>query len=453
MQEQNSIIVAPFPPLTHQLEFIAPASADKSLTHRAVMLASMASGVSEIVNPLDGDDCSATRSVFQNLCVEISENQTQDGKKSWTVHSPGMDRWRSPMVEQDLGNSGTSARLLTGLFAGVPGLTVTLTGDESLRSRPMTRVVEPLRNMVAKISGPNDGATLKLTITGTSIKFTTHYLGTPSAQIKSALLLAGISADGETLIDIPSGGRDHTEIMLNALGAMIRRTWRFGRELISIVGPWRPKNFHCEIPTDPSSVAFFGALAALHPGMQCRAHRVLQNPTRIGFFKVLSRMGVEVVWSDVDKSHKYLGETVANLMVYRAADRHLKAINIHQDDIAAMIDEIPALAVLCSFAEGTSMISGLAELRVKESDRLSAIEALLKAAGIDVRVEEDSLVIAGQTSASAFNFSSQDHRMVMSAMILATRAAAPSTISGLSWIRTSFPLFLEAFQNIKSRIL
>jgi 3-phosphoshikimate 1-carboxyvinyltransferase len=278
----------------------------------------------------------------------------------------------------------------------------------------------------------------------------THYLDVPSAQVKSALILASLSAAGETIIDLPEGGRDHTENMLAAVGAPITSHAYLGRERISVIGPWRPKGFKCEVPTDPSSVAFFAGLAALHPGLRVKAHKVMRNKTRTGFFRALEAMGLEVSWTDLDSSDRYLGEDVGTVSFLSGA--RPRALTVPAARSAVMLDEIPMLAAVCALASGRSRIEGLAELRVKESDRLARISELLTKAGIEARIDGDALEIEGKAGISAFSFGSDDHRMVMTAMILATKGNAPSDITGISWINTSFPLFLTAFQNINLAI-
>jgi len=453
----DELVIAPCSLIKGDVEFNAPSSPDKSFTHRAIMLASMACGRSKIVDPLLGDDCLATRAAFEMLGVKFSEEQDAAGRAVWVIDSNGAQSWRSPKAPINLGNSGTSARLLTGLFAGVPHLTVELAGDASLEKRPMGRVVQPLRSMGAEISGPTDGESLKLTITGHQLSARSLRIAVPSAQIKSALLLAAAAASGQTVIDLPSGGRDHTEKMLQALDATIAKKSYLGREVISLVGPWRPQPFVCEVPADPSSVAFFAALAALHPGLRVKASNVMTNATRIEFFKILGRMGLEIQWSSPrgirpSKDPWYLGEDVADVSFYRPRGVKLSAVVVQSDSSALMLDEIPALAVVCALAEGRSVIHGLQELKFKESDRLTLTLDLLTRSGVQARAVSESLEITGTETPAAFSFSSDDHRMVMSAMILATRASKASNIHGLRWIQTSFPLFLEAFQNIKSSL-
>jgi 3-phosphoshikimate 1-carboxyvinyltransferase len=455
----DEIVVEPWdfiPRRNSPFQIVAPFSPDKSLTHRAVILASMAAGQSQIRNPLEGEDCIATREAFKQLGVKINVTN-HNGVASWQVDSPGMDQWRmaaNPRI--DLGNSGTSARLLTGLFAGVQGVKVTLTGDDSLRSRPMARVVEPLRCMGADIHGPGDGALLPLTITGRPLVARTLHLDVASAQIKSALMLAGASADGQTTITLPGGSRNHTELMLQSLGANLITKKIYDRELVSLVGPWRPKAFSYDVPGDPSSAAFFAALAALHPGVEVRCLRLPINPTRIGFFKALESMGCVVTWKvsrAVDGRLGSLGELIGDVTVSRPMGQKLKGLTVLAADIPALIDEVPILSVIAATADGPSTISGLSELRVKESDRLARLLELLATAGMSATSDGDRLWIKGGERPTGFRFACNDHRMVMSACILASAASSPSRILGAHWIQTSFPLFLPAFQNIKAELL
>jgi 3-phosphoshikimate 1-carboxyvinyltransferase len=430
-----------------------PDCPDKSLTHRAIMLASMARGHSSIFTPLASGDCLATRAAFTKLGVRFTEEKDASQRLIWRVNSPGMSRWQSPATPIDLGNSGTSARLLTGLFAGVAGLKVTITGDASLQRRPMARVIQPLRSMGAEIvstGGGGDGETLPLTITGKVLTARHHHLKTPSAQVTSALILAGLSCQGQSVIEKPIGGRDHTEVILNFMGASLDRSNDLGLETIRLNGPWIPEPFACQIPSDPSSVAFFAALAALHPGLTVTVNRLLISKTRTGFFRVLERMGVTVFVTKDQFLGQQLGEATASYSFYLSPGQALKPVNVHQNEVQALIDEVPILAVVASFAEGISKIQGLTELKVKESDRLSATHELLALAGVPCEVHVDALEVRGVRRVSAFSFGSQDHRMVMAAMVLASKGDNKSNISGLDWIGTSFPAFVRLFENLYS---
>ncbi len=451
MDEASSeIVVTPWVTSNSEVRFEAPQSSDKSLTHRAIMLAAMAKGVSTIRRPLTGEDCLATRNVFERCGVMFKDSTDHSGGLSWEVSSDGVDQLKSPHETLNLGNSGTSARLLTGLFSGLNGFRVVLTGDDSLRTRPMGRVVEPLRNMGANIESEALGGLLPLTITGESLHPRHLMIETASAQVKSSIILAALSTQGETIIDIRRGGRDHTERMLQSLGASIKLRRLQSRELISVVGPWRPPSFSCEIPVDPSSVAFFAAMAALHPSLTIDVPRVLMNPLRIGFYAKLLTMGVCVDWHEPRTDPCYLGEVVADLSVRRPKTRSLRPFTVHSDEVATLIDEIPVLAVLAAFAEGVSRFEGISELRIKESDRFALTQKLLSSAGVSCSVGDGWLEVHGRGNCpvSDFSFGSDDHRMVMAAMVLGTRTTSAAKIRGVSWINTSFPLFIDAFRNI-----
>ncbi len=451
-QTEDEIIVKPMVVDAERMIATAPPSPDKSMTHRAIMLASMAAGTSRIANPLTGSDCLAMRRAFADCGVTFQDAINDAGEPQWIVTSKGLDHLQQPDHPLDLGNSGTAARLLIGLFSSLKDFKCSLTGDDSLRSRPMGRVVEPLRNMGAEISYTKSPGKLPLTITSRSLNPRTHTLAIASAQLKSALLFAGLSTRGETVVELPAGSRDHTETMLQHLGASIRRLVPGEREIVSVVGPWRPNPFECTIPADPSSVAFFAAMSAIHPSLQINAQRLIKNKSRIGFYEKLAEMGVEVCWSNEKADPECLGERVADLGVKSGAVLSLKPIHVPAAVTVRMIDEVPVLAIVATFADGVSLFEGLSELRVKESDRLSQLVHLLGAAGVRVENGADWLRVYGSgiRPVNAFSFESDDHRLVMSAMILATKADAPSKIKGVSWIDTSFPLFRRAFQNITS---
>ena len=459
-READVLIIDPWQPRQGaRIRYIADVPADKSLTHRALIFAAMAKGKSRIRNPLRSGDCLGTLAALRQLGVEVDEDpQAQGGVAQWSIQSPGITGLKNPgSGVLDLGNSGTAARLLLGMLAGIQGLKVKLTGDHSLSRRPMGRVVEPLLRMGAHIdrgeSGDNlsSSPTLPLTITGSVLRATHHVAHIASAQVKSALLIAGLQADGETLVTLPDGGRDHTERMLAALGAMISSRHHNGFETVSIHGPFKLPPLEAEIPADPSSAAFFAALAVLHPGLEISCVRVLRNSRRAGFYEVLARMGVEVIWDHQGDGQEFLGESVADLVVRRRGRAALSPVDVAAGDVVTMIDEIPILSVLLAMVEGESRIFGLGELRTKESDRLAEIARLLTAAGRDVDIRGDCLVIRGGSGpCQSFEYAGDDHRLLMSAIVLATRAQGPSKIFGTAWIDTSFPLFLEGFQNINA---
>jgi 3-phosphoshikimate 1-carboxyvinyltransferase len=453
----DSFTVEPWPSIKKTLVSVKVRVApDKSLTHRAIMFAALANGKSYIKNPLSSHDCLATMGAFEKFGVKFKTIHSSDDGHSesemWEVSSQGSSTFDGQDVGiLDLGNSGTSVRLLMGLLAGRRGLKATLTGDHSLRKRPMARVSEPLANMGAKILAPLDQHTLPLTITGQKLRPVTHEIHVASAQVKSALLLAGMQAVGETRITLPIGSRDHTERMLESFGAIIKKFEHNGLETLSIQGPFNPSPFHFHVPADPSSLAFFAVLAALHPGLEISASDVLYNGTRIGLYVILEKIGVKVEWKNHRSTRYSCGETVADVVISRRPLDELSAVEISPHEVALMIDEIPILSVLLAMIDGRSVIHGVSELRAKESDRLGEIIKLLTAAGREAQMIDDSLVINGANRLfERIDYAGEDHRLLMSAIILATKASESSKVAGVSWIATSFPLFLDGFQNINT---
>jgi len=418
---------------------------DKSLTHRAILFASMATGQTDIKKPLLSQDCLATVNAMRALGVDI--NVDDDGGVI-NVVSKGWDTWRcDPHTVIDCENSGTTARLLTGLLAATPGLQLTLTGDASLQKRPMGRVVIPLQSIGAEIDS-SDAHLLPLTIKGKKLSPGKHLVDKASAQVKSALLLAGLNIDGQTEVQLPAGSRDHTEKMLASMGAKIEVSGIPGRETVAVYGPWRPRAGSWFIPADPSSAAFFAVLAVLAdsplvlPG-------VLANPTRTGFIKVLQRMGNHVALRPSQKMDAFIEPTCDILLT---SSGELRAVEILANELPSLIDEIPILAVAAAFAKGPSVFRGLAELRVKESDRLVMTAKLLAAAGCEVNIEGDDLMIAGGlTQARAFCFDcAGDHRLAMAAAVMASFAAGPCVINDAAAVGVSFPGFFAALHSLRA---
>jgi len=416
---------------------------DKSLTHRAVMFASLARGESRILDPLLGADCRSTMSVFRKLGVEIAV--AADGV---TVRSPGWKSLRSPAVHLDCGNSGTTARLLLGILAATPGINCHLTGDPSLSRRPMGRVSRPLRNVGATIVATvpfGGGETLPLEVNGAVLRGGTHVVDKASAQVKSALLLAGMNVDGETTIELPSGSRDHTERMLLKLGAKLRVEQVGGVERISLRGPVTPQPINCRIPGDPSSAAFMAVAAALAGGGRLRIVRVMANPTRAGFIAVLRRMGVSI--TTTAHEDPLLCEDAVDLDVVAGAE--LRGTDMLADEIPALVDEVPVLALAAAFANSPSVFHGLAELRVKESDRLQLTADLVNAIGGRAEVVGDSLRVAGGlVRPKGFRFDPEgDHRLAMCAALAARHADGEAEVCGMDCVVVSFPNFLEVLAS------
>jgi 3-phosphoshikimate 1-carboxyvinyltransferase len=439
---------------------------DKSVTHRSVMFAAMAKGESRVVNPLLGADCRSTMGVFRALGVTIdhvngsagaagapgavgAENGRGGAPNAIVVRSPGWDGWTSPVVPLDFGNSGTTARLLTGVLAATPGLFVTAFGDQSLSKRPMGRVVTPLRSVGARISGRQDGHLLPFAIEGARLEGVRHAVDKASAQVKSALILAGLNVDGETVVTLPAGGRDHTERMLKALGADLMHDIKGRTEIIGVRGPFRPTARTFEVPGDPSSAAFLLVHVAMLEGGKVTVRGVLDNPTRTGFVTVLERMGARLT-KGASAAGAGLLEPVQDLTVEGGAA--LKGVDVEPELVPTLIDEIPILAVLALVANGPSRFRGLAELRVKESDRLAKTLELLHAAGGKAHAEGDDLIVeGGLTSAAPFSYDpDEDHRLAMAAAVLARVARGPCEIKDPDCVAVSFPEFfpyLDAFDR------
>jgi len=347
-----------------------------------------------------------------------------------TVAGRGIESFAEPGDVVDCGNSGTSIRLLVGLLSGRPFLTV-LTGDASLVTRPMRRVVEPLRAMGAHIDGRADGALAPLAVRGGGLTGTAHTLAVASAQVKTAIVLAGLQADGVTTVTEPAPSRDHTERMLAALGAPITRL----DERAVQVTRGAPGPFALHVPGDPSSAAFWAVAAAITPGSELTIDGVNLNPTRIAFVDVLARMGAAVA---IEHTGDELGEPVGSLHVRHGA---LRSTTIEGAEIPWLIDELPVLAVAAAFAEGVTEIRDAAELRVKESDRIVTVAGMLGAMGIGVETSGDGLSVRGGRPTPARFESHGDHRIAMSAAVAANAVEGESTIVDWRSTATSYPEF------------
>ncbi|MBE3583034.1 MAG: 3-phosphoshikimate 1-carboxyvinyltransferase [Limnochordaceae bacterium] len=425
-----------FPAPAGPFQGTVPVPGDKSISQRAAILAAVAAGESVLTGYLPSEDCRATLRALGQLGVE---SQWEAGTPVVHVHSPGWEGWRESEDVLDLGNSGTGFRLLTGILAAFPAFSV-LTGDASLRRRPMGRVVDPLRRMGARIWGRSDGRFAPLAVQGTYLVGQGHLLPVASAQVKSALLLAGLFARGQTQIEEPAPSRDHTERLLTWLGLPVEPSK--GRR-VRVEGVWAARKvklspFHLTIPADPSSAAFFWALAALRPGSRVTVPGVGINPTRIAFLHLLEKMGAGV---SIQSERMEGGEPVADVSV---EGRELRGLTVGGATIPAVIDELPLLAVLASQAQGRTQVQDAAELRVKESDRIHGMAEQLGHLGVEVEEKEDGWVIDGpQTLQGGQVESLGDHRVAMSLAIAAVQARQPVTISGIQWVDTSFPGFFE----------
>ncbi len=392
---------------------------DKSCSHRALILGAFADGTTRINGLLESDDVRATARALTALGARIERLAAGE----WMVTGA---TWVSPAGPIDCGNSGTLARLLLGACAGIDGLVVTVTGDSSLSRRPMRRVTGPLERMGARFEGLDH---LPLTIHGAKLGAIHHVNIPASAQVKSALLLAGVTSAAAVTIDEPVPSRNHTEIMLGQFGAP-------------------PIGCEIAIAADPSSAAFPLVAAAIVPGSEVVVRGMLVNPLRTGLTEVLEEMGADV---SLDGEHLQSGEIVAD-MTLRCAP--LAPCHVRAERIPAMIDEIPALAVACAFADGESVIEGLAELRHKESDRLGAIVAGLVACGVAAMVEGDTLRIFGRGTVRGGGkiMTDGDHRIAMAFLTLGLGADRPVEVDRAEMIATSFPGFVEAMRALGADI-
>ena len=409
---------------------------DKSISHRALLFASVAEGTSTLRGLADGEDVCSTRRAIEQLGVEVTDGD--DG--AVIVHGRGWDGLREPASVIDCGNSGTTIRMLAGILAGRPFRTV-LTGDDSIRRRPMARIVGPLTAMGAHIDGREQGSLAPLTITGGALRGTRHVIPVASAQVKSALLLAGLQASGTTSVLEPSKSRDHTERLLASIGAPITPGLADaagaadggGFEVTVRAGDLSA--FDLEVPGDPSSAAFFVVGALVVPGSDVALVQVCLNPTRVAFLDVLRRMGAAI---DVTQTGEAGGEPVGDLRVRYGP---LRSTVIEGDEIPLVIDEIPVLAVAAAFADGETRIQDASELRAKESDRIATVQQELSAAGIDVTPHPDGLTIrGGSPKAGAFN-SHGDHRIAMAMAVLANACPGESRVGDWSATASSYPGF------------
>jgi 3-phosphoshikimate 1-carboxyvinyltransferase len=414
---------------------------DKSLTHRALILASLAKGKSHINGPLLGADCLSTLQCLAQLGVKYEVKPGQI-----LVNSEGWDEFSSPHQPLDFGNSGTTARLLLGVFAASPSLFVTAFGDGSLSQRPMGRVVVPLCRMGASIWGRKGGGFLPLAIRGERLKAQDHKVDKASAQVKSALLLAGLNIEGYTSVTLPTGSRNHTEIMLKALGAKCVLHHEKDEEKVIVKGPFRPQARDYTICGDPSSAAFFCVLAGLLPKCKLTITNVLDNSTRCGFIQILKRMGFDLDLTANPNPKKAI-ESQVDLNVKHSKD--IKSVNVEKSLIPSLIDEIPVLALACSFAKGRSRFHSVAELRIKESDRLAKTIELISLIGGKAFADGDDLVVEGGVKEpQSFTFDSKgDHRLAMTAAIAGCLTSNGSEIIGSRCVNVSFPDFYDILQT------
>lgn len=398
---------------------------DKSISHRAVMLASLAEGVSEIAGFLSGEDCLCTMKAFQAMGVRIE----QLAPTRLRVHGVGVDGLRAPAAPLDLGNSGTSMRLMAGLMAAQT-FRSELVGDASLSRRPMRRVIEPLTQMGARIESEEGRAPLRIFPVG-GLKGISHRSNVASAQVKSCILLAGLRARGRTEVFEPEASRDHTERMLRAFGVEVEARAGYA----ALRGGQKLRAASVTVPADISSAAFFMVGASIAAGSEVVLTDVGLNPTRTGILDILRAMGVEI---GVSNERHFGGEPVADL---RVRGGRLRGVAIDPKLVASAIDEFPIVFVAAACAEGETVVTGAEELRVKESDRIQTMCDGLRALGIEAQARPDGMRIVGGALRGGTVDSKGDHRVAMSFAMAALRAAGPITILDCANVNTSFPGF------------
>lgn len=406
---------------------------DKSISHRAVMFGSLAQGTTEITGFLRGADCLSTISCFRRLGIEIEEKE-----KEILVHGKGLHGLCAPKEILDTGNSGTTTRLISGILCG-QNFETTLTGDASIQRRPMGRIIEPLSQMGASIESLSGNSCAPLRIAGRPLHGIHYTTKVASAQVKSAILLAGIYADGETRVTEPALSRNHSELMLRFFGADVKSegTTAVIQPEPSLVGQ------KIEVPGDISSAAYFIAAACITPNSEVWIRNVGTNPTRDGILRVCRMMHADVTLLNENADS---GEPTADLLVRTSS---LKACTIEGDLIPTLIDELPVIAVMACFAEGTTIIRDAAELKVKESDRIAVMTENLTAMGAHVTATEDGMIIeGGHPLHGAVIDSHLDHRIAMSFAVAAWNADGETEIQGADCVTISYPGFFQDFGNL-----
>ena len=414
---------------------------DKSISHRAIMFGSLADGVTEVSGFLNGEDCLSTQRAFEAMGVEVETLSAT----ALSVHGVGIDGLKQPSAALNLGNSGTSMRLMSGLLAGQSFDSV-LTGDASLSKRPMRRVTDPLSTMGAEI-GTTESGTAPLHVKGARrLQGISYDSPVASAQVKSSILLAGLYAEGKTVVTEPGLSRDHTERMLQGFGYEVEARPQYA----ALSGGGRLTAANINVPADISSAAFMLVAASISPGSDLTLHNVGMNPTRTGVVDILRLMG-----ADIQAHNERIegGEPVADLQVRYSG---LKGIHVPEELVPLAIDEFPVLFVAASFAEGDTVVSGAEELRVKESDRIQVMADGLQAMGIDAQPQEDGMIIRGQSQkvpAEAVAIDAQhDHRIAMSFVVASLASQCDVTVQGCETVNTSFPGFFPLMSRLGAEL-
>ena len=417
-------------------EIIAPG--DKSVSHRAIMFNALSNtGTASIKNFSPGADCTSTVEIMRSLGVEITREDGHAGMgDSLTVKGVGLNGLQEPADILDAGNSGTTTRLMSGILAGRDILTI-LTGDDSLKSRPMGRVIKPLSDMGAVITA-RDGDTLApIVFHGGTLRGTNYEMPVASAQLKSCLLLAGLRADDKTKLTQPAESRDHTERMLSAMGVKLTKT-----DLEIELEPSELQTVDVEVPGDISSAAFWMVAGVCHPDAELLIKNVGINPTRAGIVTALRIMGADLTLLD---EREVAGEPVADILVRTS---ELKGIELSGDIVPLLIDEIPVIAVAAAIADGETVIKDAEELRVKESDRIQASVTWLKGAGVDVEGTPDGMILGGGNTIGGGEFQSyDDHRLAMSLGVAGLISSDPITVLDPDVAGISYPNFWEIIED------
>ncbi|MCS6624722.1 3-phosphoshikimate 1-carboxyvinyltransferase [Roseibacterium beibuensis] len=419
---------------------VVRAPGDKSISHRALILGAMATGVTDIDGLLEGDDILATARAVEAFGAGVERL----GEGRWRVTGHG--GFRQPAGVIDCGNAGTGVRLLMGAAAGYP-ITAAFDGDASLRKRPMKRVTWPLADMGARFEWPGEEDRLPVTMSGGGLQAIDYRQIVASAQIKSAILLAGLNADGVTTVTEPVPSRDHTERMLRAFGAEVGVLPQASGWRITLRGGQPLTATPVSVPGDPSSAAFPLAAALIVPGSQVSVEGVMLNPLRTGLFETWREMGADLT---VANRRTAGGEEVGDVT---ARHSQLTGVVVPPDRAASMIDEYPILAATAAFAEGRTVMRGIGEMRVKESDRIALMAAGLRACGVAVEEEPEGFTVTGGPARGGATVTTHgDHRIAMSHLVLGLAAAEPVTVDEPAMIATSFPGFVELMRGLGADI-
>ena len=420
---------------------------DKSISHRSLILGAMAVGETKIEGLLEGQDVLDTAKAMRAFGAEVTDH----GQGRWSVHGVGVGGFAEPAGVIDCGNSGTGVRLIMGAMATTP-ITVTFTGDASLCSRPMGRVTDPLALFGAKAEG-REGGRLPMTITGAVEPMPVRYtVPVPSAQVKSAVLLAGLGAPGRTVVIEKEATRDHTERMLAGFGAELTVEESGEGRVITLTGQPELRPQHIVVPRDPSSAAFPVCAALIAEGSDVLVPNIGLNPTRAGLFETLREMGADLTYENPREEG---GEPVADLRARFSPN--MKGIEVPPARAASMIDEYPVLSVVAAFAQGPTVMRGVKELRVKESDRIDAMAQGLRAAGVEVEEGEDWWIVHGRGQGNvpggATVESRLDHRIAMSFLVMGLATTEPMRVDDGGPIATSFPVFEPLMTGLGAKVV